>query len=133
MIISIILKKAPSEAEVKAIFTDDVIISKLHAVGQHGEVFLEALHQAAEYLRDIFPREELFDRFSSYIFNYILSGFSEDARNIIANMKSKSKPYKRVFYQVKKIQKLLRVQMFGLVENIMATPTSSTAGSGYYI
>ena len=126
------MSKTPSAAEVKAIFTDDVI-SKLYAVGQHGEVFLEALDQAAEYLLAFFPREEIFDRFNSYIFNYILSGFSENARNIMANMKAKSKPYRRVFYQVKKIQKLLRIQMFGLVEDIMATPTASTTGSGYYI
>ena len=98
---------APTESEVSTVFTDEVI-RKLHDVGHYGELFLTALADAADDLLEIFPREELFEKYSKYIFNYILSGFSEEARTIMANMKSTTKPYRRVFNKVKKVQKLLQ-------------------------
>ena len=92
------MSSAPTESEVSTVFTTDEVVRELHDIGHYGELFLTALlADAADDLLETFPREELFEKYSKYIFNYILSGFSEESRAIIATMKSTTnKPYRRV-------------------------------------
>ena len=68
------MSSAPTESEVSTVFTTDEVVRKLHDIGHYGELFLTALlADAADDLLETFPREVLFEKYSKYIFNYILS------------------------------------------------------------
>ena len=102
----------------------------LRDLGRKGIEFKKALESTSIFIKDIFPEEQLFDKFRKEITRFVREGIPEEDETILRTRKSADKDYCSIMGRINYTVNRLRVQCYGeakklgTVSNIVAKTTN---------